>query len=387
MKSIAVLGSTGSVGQSTLAIIDKHPESFRVEALVAGKNHALLAEQIKRHRPRVVSMHDSVALKKLKASLGTATTSVECLEGAQGALDIARMSVDLVVCGIVGVAGLGPCMQAIESGNDVAIANKEAYVVAGHLINAAVKKANVNMFPIDSEHNALFQILDARSIEEGDISSLILTASGGPFFMHPDQDLEKITVTQALKHPKWSMGPKISIDSATMMNKALEVIEAHWIFSCPEERIQVWVHPESLVHGMVQLKDGSTFAHMARPDMALPIAHALAYPARLDGQVQVLNVADMNRLQFFPPDHVRFRALNLARHALRSGPAYPAVLNGANEWAVDAFLNKRIGFLDIVSAVDHALQSYGGSEATAIDDMIRADAEGRRHAEERFGLN
>lgn len=338
MKSLTILGSTGSIGVNTLDIVSSHPDRFQVKALTAGYNLDLLLTQITACRPdlvAVVSPDDAAQLRLMVGANGP-----EILSGVEGLIACATYAgTDMVVSAIVGAAGLVPTMAAIEAGKDIALANKEVLVTAGKLVMQAVDRKKVRLFPVDSEHSAIFQSLEGH--RKQDVKRLILTASGGPFLDRDPASLKHVTLADALNHPQWSMGRKISIDSATMMNKGLEVIEARWLFDLPAELIAVHIHPQSVVHSMVEYVDGSVMAQLGIPDMKAPIAYALSYPERLPLDLPPLNLCQMSALTFTAPDHNLFPCLSLAYQALNAGESFPAVLNAANEIAVGAFWQNR----------------------------------------------
>jgi 1-deoxy-D-xylulose-5-phosphate reductoisomerase len=377
MKQLAVLGSTGSIGVSALEIVSAHPERFNVVALTAGRNFDLLQEQIRAFRPDVVAVQEEAAVGLLRDRLGNAAP--EILYGASGLTACAaQSSADMVVSAIVGAAGLVPTMAAIEAGKDVALANKETLVAAGSLVMTAVEEHHCRLFPVDSEHSAIFQSLEGH--RKHDVRRLILTASGGPFLGHSLETLQQVTPEDALAHPNWSMGRKITIDSATMMNKGLEVIEAHWLFDLPADRIDVHIHPESIVHSMVEYIDGAVIAQLGIPDMKTPIAYALSHPERLALDLPPLDLCRLGSLHFHQPDVRRFRCLSLAYHALRSAGTAPAVLNAVNEIAVEAFLERRIGFLDIADLIEEVLSQHQPLPLTNLDQVLAADAWARQAA-------
>ncbi|MEI8102087.1 MAG: 1-deoxy-D-xylulose-5-phosphate reductoisomerase [Chlorobium sp.] len=370
MRSLSILGSTGSIGVSTLDVVRQHPDKFKVTALAAGTDIALLAEQIKEFRPVAVSIRDEKSVKILRDLCGE--YKPEILFGVEGACTIAAMDgSDMVVSAIVGAAGLVPTVRAIKAGKHIALANKETLVVAGQLVSDLVKKHKVHLLPVDSEHSAVFQSLAGHRPE--DVERIILTASGGPFRNTPAEELRLVKREQALKHPQWSMGAKITIDSATMMNKGLEVIEAHWLFNVPAEKIGVVVHPQSIIHSMVEYVDGCVMAQLGVPDMRAPIAFALAWPERCTSGIPKLDLPKIATLTFEEPDLVRFPALRLAYEALKAGRTSPAVLNAANEVAVAAFLDRRIGFTDIATTVEKTLQAHDAYPPVELDDYLQAD--------------
>jgi 1-deoxy-D-xylulose-5-phosphate reductoisomerase len=374
MKPIAVLGSTGSIGMSTLAVAEAHPGHFDVVALAAGRNLDRLRSQLRHHRPAVVGVTEAGDARALAAEF----RGIEVLWGDDGLEQIARYAAaEMVVMAVVGAAGVAPTMAAIGSGKDVALANKETLVVAGDLIMAAVEKSGTRLLPVDSELGALHRLLQRTPAEH--VSRLILTASGGPFRLWPHAAMEEATVDEALAHPTWRMGAKISIDSATMMNKGFEIIGAHHFFGIPADRIDVVVHPQSLIHAMVELADGSIETQMSANDMRLAIAHALAWPVLLSDPAPSLDLTAIPPLTFEEPDRRRFPALDLARDALREGGEMPAVLNAANEVAVAAFLNGRCLFPAVTSVVADTLEAWAGRNRplTGLDQIFAADGEAR----------
>ncbi|MDH3802988.1 MAG: 1-deoxy-D-xylulose-5-phosphate reductoisomerase, partial [Deltaproteobacteria bacterium] len=345
MKRIAILGSTGSIGRSALQVVEQFPDRLQVVALAAGRNIDLLAEQIHRFRPRLAAVFDLQLAKDLTSRLQPGI-EVEVVAGSQGYQQVASCAeAEMILSSMVGAAGLIPTLSAIRAGKDVALANKETLVMAGALVMGEVRRSQVELLPVDSEHNAIFQAMEGHRRE--DLKRILLTASGGPFLNMPKEQLESVTPTQALAHPNWAMGPKISIDSATLMNKGLEVIEAKWLFDVPVEKIDVHVHPQSIVHSMVEYIDGSVIAQMGIPDMRIPIAYALAYPERLELGLPRLDFFTVQTLTFQEPDLNRFPCLKLAFAACKAGGTMPAVLNAANEVAVQAFLDNRIPFSGI----------------------------------------
>jgi 1-deoxy-D-xylulose-5-phosphate reductoisomerase len=375
-RSITILGATGSVGQSTLSLIRAEPEAFRVEALVAGRNAEALAADARAVGARLAVVADPEAYPALKRAL--ADTDIEAAAGTEAVREAAARPVDWLMSAIVGAVGLAPTLEALRQGRMVAIANKECLVCAGALLMAAARASGATVLPVDSEHNAMFQAMAGH--DRGAIDRLILTASGGPF-----RDLDKaamadVTLAQALAHPNWSMGAKISIDSATMMNKGLELIEAHHLFGVPEERIEILVHPQSVIHSLVAYRDGSQLAQLGVPDMRVPIAYCLGWPGRLTVEGTGLDLASVGRLDFRKPDLEQFPALQLARQALAAGGSRPAILNAANEVAVAAFIDGKIGFLDIVGIVGDVLARLPGDEPASIDDILNCDRDARRHA-------
>lgn len=355
MKRIAILGSTGSIGRSALAVIEEQAGRLELAGLAAGQNAALLAEQAIRHRPRVIALSMPDALEQARQALRQAGVEVEqACAGGDGLRAVAtHPAVDVVLCATAGTAGLDATLAAIDAGKTIALANKEVLVMAGALMMEAARRRGVAILPVDSEHNAVHQCLHGRG--RGEVRRLVLTASGGPFHARAAADLAAVTPREALDHPTWRMGPKITVDSATLMNKGLEVIEARWLFDTPPERIDVVVHPQSIVHSLVELRDGSLIAQLGVADMRLPIQYAFSYPDRWDAAVPALDLAQRGRLDFERPDLDRFPCLALAYRALRGPDALPIVLNAANERAVAAFLERRLGFMDIPAAIEQAL--------------------------------
>jgi len=378
MKKISILGSTGFIGTNTLKIISAFPERYKVVGLAAGSNVAKLSEQIKMYKPDVVSVTSPALAEKLKDLLSS-HLSLPILVDQAGMIEVATYpEADLVVSAMVGSVGLIPTMAAIRSGKRLALANKETLVVAGKLVMESARSYGVDIIPIDSEHSAIFQVLNGQKKE--DVSRLILTASGGPFLNYDSKCLANITPEEALKHPVWKMGKKITIDSATLMNKGLEVIEAHWLFNLPPEFIQVVIHPQSIIHSMVEYCDGSTLAQMSLPDMRLPISYALAYPERLKNDLPSLNLANLGGLTFFEPDFERFPNVQLAYQALQEEESMSAVLNGANEVAVEAFLKKQISFSEIPLVIQKSMDKHYPRSIKDIEDAMEVDVWARQTA-------
>jgi 1-deoxy-D-xylulose-5-phosphate reductoisomerase len=381
-RRLAILGSTGSIGEQTLAVAEAFPERYRVVALAAGRNVAKLARQVRRHRPELVSVADEGAAEQLREHLAGAPVKIEV--GAAGLDAVAVHPAELVVSSLVGAVGLAPTLAAIRAGRDVALANKEVLVMAGALVLREARARRVALLPVDSEHSAIFQALAGQRRE--DVERLILTASGGPFRTWSAERIASASVEEALRHPNWDMGPKITIDSATLMNKGLEVIEARWLFDVPPERVDVVVHPQSIVHSLVEFVDGSVLAQLGLPDMRVPIAVALAHPERLPLELPRLDLAALARLDFETPDRKRFPCLDLAYQALSAGEAAPAVLNAANEVAVAAFLAGRIPFPAIAQACAGTLAAEGGGgRLRDLADVLEADRSARARAEEWIG--
>jgi 1-deoxy-D-xylulose-5-phosphate reductoisomerase len=375
-RSVTILGSTGSVGTQTIELLAADPGSFRVRALVAGRNAVLLAEQAVALRAEIAVVADPSAYAALRDAL--AGTGIEAAAGAVAVIQAASLEADWTMAAITGAAGLAPTLAAIRRGAYVALANKEALVSAGDVMLRAVRAAGATLLPVDSEHNAIFQSLADGN--RGAVEKIVLTASGGPFRTSSLEDMRRATPEAALRHPVWSMGAKISIDSATLMNKGLEVIEAARLFSLHETEIEVLVHPQSVIHGLVYYHDGSVLAQLGSPDMRIPIAHTLAWPRRMTTVSRRLDLVAVSRLEFAEPDLLRFPALRLAREVLQAGGGAPTILNAANEIAVEAFLQKRIGFLDIAETVGRVLQQLGTPKADSLEDVIALDTTARRIA-------
>jgi 1-deoxy-D-xylulose-5-phosphate reductoisomerase len=370
MKTIAVLGSTGSIGMSTLDLVRRFPERFKVHGLVAGENLKRLASQVKEFSPKFVAIKNEGDLGRFRELIGG--NRVEVLYGQRGAAAVSTApEVDVVVAAIVGGAGLMPTLEAVRAHKEVALANKEALVMAGEIFVNTAKKNGVRLLPVDSEHSAIFQCLQGNRRDE--VDRLILTASGGPFLRTPLNHLKRVTVAQALKHPNWKMGRKITIDSATMMNKGLEVVEARWEFDMDPRRIDVVIHPQSVVHSMVRYQDGSIIAQLGIPDMRIPIAYALAYPHRLKGGWKPLELTRQGELSFLSVDRRRYPALQLAYDALSEGGTMSAVLNASNEVAVAAFLQRQIGFRDIHQVIDKTMQGHAPKRPTAVEEILEVD--------------
>ena len=375
-RTITVLGSTGSVGTSTVDLLAANPERYKVHALVGGRNAALLATQARQLRAQRAIIADPAALQTLRAALQD--TTIDCAAGPQAVIEAAAYPVDWTMAAITGAAGLPPTLAAIQNGRAVALANKEALVCAGEVMLQAVRDAGATLLPVDSEHNAIFQAMAEKN--PAAIDRIVLTASGGPFRTASLDDMARATPEAALRHPTWSMGAKISIDSATMFNKGLELIEAARLFTLPEHRIDVLVHPQSVIHGMVHYHDGSVLAQLGSPDMRIPIAHTLAWPGRIQTNSPRLDLATLGHLTFFPPDPIRFPALRLARDALRAGGGAPAILSAANEVAVQAFLDRQIPFTAIATLVEQVLDRLGHHQADSLTAVIDLDATARRTA-------
>lgn len=368
-KTVSVLGSTGSVGTSTLDLLKFHKEKFKVHALTAFKNADLLIAQAVEFKPELVAIGDTNLFDQVKSALSS--YGIKVVAGEEGILEAASGKVDIAIAAIVGMNGLKSAMECLGNAKALAIANKEPLVATGKLFLDLAKAKGTRILPLDSEHNAIFQVFEEKNRDA--IDSLIITASGGPFRTWTYEQMETATLEQALKHPNWSMGSKITIDSATMMNKALEVIEAHYLFEMPPEKIEVLIHPQSVVHSMVSYKDGSVLAQLGAPDMRTPIAYALAWPERMETSGQKLDWSAVQNLEFYKPDFAQFPALRMAYECLRNGPAAPVTFNAANEIAVDAFLNKKIGFNDILRIVGKTLESQELEAVHTLEDVINLD--------------
>ena len=385
MRRVAVLGATGSIGASALDVIARHPQRFRATVLTAHSRAAELAALCARFRPELAVIADPAQAPALQSALAHAGVETEVAAGpAALAAAAADPRSDTVVAAIVGAAGLASTLAAARAGKRILLANKEAIVVAGGLFMRTVAAHGAELLPVDSEHNAIFQCLPAPALGAAGrpgLRRILLTASGGPFRGWSPSQLEQVTPEQAVAHPNWSMGPKISVDSATLMNKGLEVIEAHWLFNAAPECIEVLVHPQSLVHSLVEYADGSVLAELGQPDMRTALAYALAWPERIDAGVAFLDLASRARLDFEPVDHAAFPCLGLAYAALRAGGSVPAVLNAANEVAVAAFLERRIGFLGIPVVIEATLAAYAPDAVDSLEGLLAVDAEARRVAQ------
>ncbi len=380
MKRITLLGATGSIGLRTLDLVASFPEELQVAGLAArGSNVDLIADLCRKYSPRAVALLDAGAVDRLARQL--AAPRPELLSGPEGLVALARdVEADVVVSALVGGAGLLPTMAAIQAGRTIALANKETLVMAGSLMTAAARRRGVRLLPVDSEHSAVFQCLAGHN--RGDIHRILLTASGGPFRETPKAKLAAVTVEDALRHPTWKMGAKITIDSATLMNKGLEIIEARWLFDVAPDQVQVVVHPQSIVHSMVEYIDGSVIAQLGVADMGVPILYALTYPERRPTPAARLDLTRVGQLTFSEPDTDKFPCLRLARVALEQSGAAPVVLNAANEVAVAAFLDRRIGFTDIADVIERALGGSPAGELRSIDECVAIDAEARRRAQQ-----
>lgn len=366
-KKITVLGSTGSIGRSTADLLQFHESRFEVVALSGGENVKELIQQALVLKPQLAVIKNPALYNELKK--GLSGTNIEATAGEEAIIEAASLPADTVVSAILGTAGLLPTLEAIKQGKNVALANKESLVAAGSIMLEALKKSGAKLLPVDSEHNAIFQCLEEHNHKS--IEKIILTASGGPFYKKSLEELTNITPEEAIKHPNWSMGAKISVDSATLMNKGLELIEAHYFFDIPESKIEVLIHPQSIIHSLVAYQDGSILAQLGMPDMRTPIAYTLAWPARIETTVKRLSLAELGSLTFFPADDDRFVPLKLARQALRERKTL--IYNAANEIAVEAFLNRQIGFLDIIRTVEEILETVTLNPPSCIEDILEQD--------------
>ena len=386
---LTILGSTGSIGESTLDVVSRHPEKFRVFALAGHRQVDKLAAQCKQFRPEYAVVGDAGHAAELEKKLKQEGIDTQVLYGSQALIDVASADeVSGVMCAIVGAAGLPSALAAAQKGKTIYLANKETLVVSGALFMETARQNGATVLPIDSEHNAIFQVLPrdyTGRLNEHGINSIILTASGGPFLNTDLSTFDSITPEQAVKHPNWSMGRKISVDSASMMNKGLELIEAHWLFNCPPEKLEVVIHPQSVIHSMVRYRDGSVLAQLGNPDMRTPIAYCLGLPERIDSGVGELDFGALSALTFQKPDFNRFPCLKLAYQAMNAGGAAPCVLNAANEVAVAAFLDKRIKFTDIAKVVAHCLAQDFSDGRHDIEGLLAQDAQTRRQAEAFIG--
>ena len=389
MQNVTILGSTGTIGLQTLDVIARHANEYKVFALAANSNVDALFKQCLQFKPEIAVLLDEKAAANLRVKLKSHQCQTEVISGMTGLEQVSSdAQVDIVMAAIVGAAGLRPAMAAARSGKRILLANKETLVMAGSLFMDAIKKGGATLLPIDSEHNAIFQVMPSAGANDlacGDIDKIgvkkiILTASGGPFRKYTQEQLANVTPELALKHPNWVMGAKITIDSATLMNKGLEVIEAHWLFNAKPSQIEVVVHPQSIIHSMVEYIDGSILAQLGNPDMRTPIAYALGYPKRIESGVASLNLLEIAKLEFEAPDVKRFPCLQLAYDALEAGGTAPAILNAVNELAVAAFLNKQIHFLDIAILIEKALNSIKSVPVTSVEQLIAVDEAARNFA-------
>ena len=386
-KSISIFGVTGSVGNSTIDLLRKRKGEFEVIAITCNsdiENISLLANEF---NPKIVAVANEKKLKELKENI---PSNIKCLAGTESICEAASYKSDITIASIVGLAGLKPLIESIKSSSVIGLANKECIVSAGSLIKKLSKQNNCNIIPIDSEHNSIYQILDGKSIN--DVSKIFLTASGGPFFNFSTEDLKDITPQQAITHPIWKMGKKISVDSATLMNKGLEIIEAHHLFEMPSDRIEVIIHRQSIIHGLVLMKNGSLFGHFGKPSMLNPIDHALSWPEVTENEIDLISISDLNNLSVELADETKYRSLSLSRLALKKGGIFPISLNAANEIAVNAFLNNQIQFLDILKIVNKVIEDIGHCDNKSLetisdlDGIFSADNEARRKALESIEL-
>lgn len=393
MKQMTILGSTGSVGTSTLSVVRSNPDAFSVKALVAGRNVDVMAQQCLEFRPAYASMADESSARKLRTILSEQGINTEVLSGPDAAIELAALDdVDQVMSAIVGAAGLLPTLSAVRAGKQVLLANKESLVTCGSIFMDAVRQSQSQLLPIDSEHNAIFQSLPESvqrqlgyaSLEEHGISRIVLTGSGGPFRELPLDQFSRVTPDQACAHPNWSMGRKISVDSATMMNKGLEYIEARWLFNASAAEMEVIIHPQSVIHSMVRYRDGSVLAQLGSPDMRTPIAHAMAYPRRVTTDVEALDFCKMGALTFSDPDYARYPCLQLAIEASNTGQAATTTLNAANEISVAAFLNGEIRFTDIASLNRQVMEQLVSAEPTSVEEVLEIDARARASAKDKL---
>ncbi|MDC3091390.1 1-deoxy-D-xylulose-5-phosphate reductoisomerase [Rickettsiales bacterium] len=375
-KKITIFGSTGSVGNSTLDVLSCHPEKFELVGLTINKNYKKLLKQVKLYKPKVVSIKDNNAFKKFSEE--NQDKDLVVLGGQDSLVDILELKVDFIMAAIVGAAGLLPVIEAAKKGINIGLANKESLVCSGNILKNILKTNRSKILPIDSEHNAIFQVFENSNINE--IEKIILTASGGPFRGKKQSELLNITPSQAVLHPNWEMGKKISVDSATLMNKGLEFIEAHYLFDMPVDKIEVLVHPQSIVHSCVEYSDGSVLAQMGTPDMKTPIAYALGYPDRISAPIKRLDLSSLADLSFMKPDNDTFPALNLAIQALKIGGSAPTILNAANEIAVGAFLENKIPFLSITKIVDLTINKSNICEINSIEEVLDVDIQARKTA-------
>lgn len=381
MKNVVLLGSTGSIGTSTALVARDLPESVKLVGLAAGSNVELLSDQIKEFQPRSVSLSNTSKLQELKSKLSDYNNDLDVFEGDDGLVELATMDeADIVLIAIVGIAGLAPALAAIRAGKDIAVASKEILVMAGEFVMGEAKKHGVKVLAVDSEHSAIFQCLDGKPTES--VRKIILTASGGPFRKTPRQEFESISVEMALKHPSWVMGPKITIDSATLFNKGLEMIEARWLFDLPISQVDVVVHPQSVIHSMVEFVDGSIIAQLSTPDMCLPIQYALTYPERVGSDRVKTDFPSIGKLEFEKPDTEKFPSILLAREAAEKGGTLPAVFNAANEIAVSGFVERKINFPGITQIVEKVMDCHAVVQYSSLDEIIDADIWARKKAEE-----
>ena len=378
MRKVSVLGSTGSIGVNTLEVISRIAAGFGVIGLAAGSNVRLLREQVRRFNPKIVSLKTRADADRLRSEIGG--LPIRVVHGAEGAEEVARFEEnDIVVAAITGIHGLRPTLAAVDSGKRVALANKESMVVAGAILQLRAQSSGAEIIPIDSEHSGIFQCLAKEKKE--DVRRTILTASGGPFFRTPLAEMRNKTIDEALAHPRWKMGRKVTVDSATLMNKGLELIEARWLFGLQPSQLDILIHPQSIVHSLVEMRDGSTLAQLSVTDMKIPIQYALTYPERLSSELPRLRLEEVRSLEFFEVEKERYPLIALARKAMEAGKSYPVALNAANEIAVDAFLTHRIGFSDISAVVGEVMERHRPSEAETLEAVLAVDRETRSQAE------
>ena len=382
MRNICILGSTGSIGENTLDVVARHPDLFRVTALTANTQVEKLAQQCITFKPRIAVVASKDYAQQLKGLLRE--TSTQVLYGPQGLIEAAlHEEVDTVMAAIVGAAGLMPTLEAAKAGKRILLANKEALVMSGQILMDVIAKSGSELLPIDSEHNAIFQCLpQSKQSDTHEIDELLLTASGGPFLHRPMDTLSKVTPEEACAHPNWVMGRKISVDSSTMMNKGLELIEAMWLFQMPQERIQIVIHPQSVIHSLVRYVDGSLLAQLGEPDMRTPIAYGLGWPKRITSGVKKLDMLQLSQLNFMAADPIRFPAILLAREAARVKGTAPAILNAANEIAVESFLNREIGYLQIVQVIEQVLGKIASEPASSLELVLSVDNDARQTAQQ-----
>jgi len=377
MKNISVLGSTGSIGRTSLEVIDKLSHKFKVVGLTAGRNTQLLEEQVEKFRPKIVSLEKKEEAEELR--LKFKGESVQVTFAQEGAEEVASFSEnDIVISAITGIDGLRPTLAAVQQGKKIALANKESMVVAGPLIQDSIQKFGAQLIPVDSEHSGVFQCLAKEKMEN--VKKVILTASGGPFFSKPTSEMNNISLEEALNHPRWKMGKKVTIDSATLMNKGLELIEAHWLFGLSPGQLGILIHPQSIVHSLVEMSDGSVLAQLSPTDMKVPIQYALTYPEREDSLLPSLNLSEIKALEFYEVDVEKFPIIKLARLALEEGESFPIALNAANEVAVSAFLEQRIKFMDISEVVTGVIENHQKSKVQSLEDIFYVDRETRRES-------
>lgn len=377
-RRVSILGSTGSIGRNALEVVRRHSDRFEVVGLAAHSNADLLIQQVTEFQPQWVAVVDEAAAGQVRNGCSAVSPSTHVVAGEKGLEKLAGIKVDVALCAVVGAAGLRPLLRAIEANNPIALANKEPLVMAGPLIMEQARSRGVNIVPVDSEHNAIFQCLNGHDLSE--VRCIYLTASGGPFYSRPPESLSRVTPEEAARHPTWDMGKKISVDSATLMNKGLEIVEAMWLFGLPLDKIQVIIHPQSIVHGLVELTDGSILAHLGPTDMRFPIEFALTWPERPDSPISRLDLTQISGLTFAAPDFTAFPCLSLAIEAARRGGTSPAVLNGANEAAVEAFCDHRIAFTAIAEVVGHVLHRCPVSSEVTLESVLAADRSARRMA-------